>query len=149
MTLDVRPLTVSDIISFYPHRRDAYTSHKVIDMVYDLQMFMQMGPCYALHHKDKVVAIYGCAIVSRSMGHFWMAGSDLLDDVNKFDIVKTARRLINQVFDHYKLHRIQVDVDTGIERNIKFIAALGFTIEGRCNKYYDDGKDAFIAGIVR
>lgn len=71
--------------------------------------------------------------------------------VEKYPItmVKVCRAMIELIFQHYKLHRLQAFVQTDYKVASRFAEHVGFELEGCMKMFTVDKKDTYLYAIVR
>jgi len=58
-------------------------------------------------------------------------------------VIGTARRLVDEWTEEFKLHRVQITIDESFKASYRLAVALGFTLESRMPKY-GPGQENFL-----
>jgi hypothetical protein len=101
----------------------------------------QRGPAYTAVVGETVLACAGVMVVWPGVGSAWMAWSE---DAARYPIwlTKAVRRLVQETAMIFGLHRIECVVLADNERNQRWIARMGFTMEqGKARAYTPDKRD--------
>jgi len=56
-------------------------------------------------------------------------------------VIGTARRLVDEWTEEFKLHRVQITIDESFKASYRLAVALGFTLESRMPKYGPDREN--------
>lgn len=87
-----------------------------------------------------VLAAGGVIMQWPGVGLLWMMVSSEIRKYPKL-LLRESRNILELLRINGHIHRFQAYVDPSESRHIRFIEALGFTLEGRMIKHTMDGKD--------
>lgn len=91
------------------------------------------------------VAICGMTILWPSVANVFMAFSEDVESNSDRagEVFWGIKRFIKQIFDEYRLHRMEAATSDQSYAQIRWMKLLGFEIEGIMKKYDPQGRDYF------
>ena len=96
---------------------------------------------------NEVIACAGVFKLWEGVGEAWVFGSEL---IYKYPIWfhKQVIKTLSMIFEKGKFHRIQAIVRSSFFESQEWVERLGFTLEGKLEKYTPEQEDCFIYRMV-
>jgi RimJ/RimL family protein N-acetyltransferase len=141
MRLDVTQFHPSDLEGFsspFRFKRDYYNE------VYQKEDYEVVS---IVDQTKKVMAIAGFQLITGGVGQIWITPrSGYLSWY--MTLAKTARELVDIIFEGKEIHRLQMTIEPEFERGDRWARFLGFSYEGLM-KSYIKGVDVKLYGRVK
>lgn len=126
-----------DHVEFFRHMEGTFF-HGADEVA--LQEVIRGSVGFALLEDGSVMGCCGVIKMWKGVGTWWMMATEPLRDRPRL-LLSTAREVVDLIAEHHHYHRFEVFMDPEKTRHIRFIEALGFTLEGRLVKHTVDGTD--------
>ena len=101
-----------------------------------------------LWKNESLVCIAGVNFLRPGVGEVWIIPSAFVD-VYRCEFFKSIYRLINNyLLDRCGLHRVEMAIEVGWEKGVKWAEKLGFELEGIMRAYDHNYRDHYLFSKV-
>lgn len=136
-------------LDLFAWREDDLKTYGIRSEIMDaLTRAADKGECWTALVDGRILVIGGIIPITKKTGYCFTLFSEYASR-HKIGAARTVRRMFEGIFADFNLHRVVTFNRIGAHEHSRWCEWLGFKLEGRVEKFDDDGNDYWQYALTR